>query len=89
MTLQIVRRTQFKKDLKKLKSRGVDLSKIESVVSILMRGDKLPRQYNDHAMHGKWRNARNAHVMPDWILIYRIADGKLRLIRTGSHADLF
>ena len=87
--MKIIRRTRFKKDLKKLQARGLDLSKIESVINILARGDALPRRNNDHAMQGEWRTARNAHIAPDWILIYRIVGDELRLIRTGSHADLF
>nr|WP_281041872.1 type II toxin-antitoxin system YafQ family toxin [Mesorhizobium sp. M8A.F.Ca.ET.165.01.1.1] len=26
---------------------------------------------------------------PDWLLIYRVANGELQLARTGSHSDLF
>ncbi len=25
----------------------------------------------------------------DWLLLYRVEDNKLHLVRTGSHADLF
>ena len=36
-------------------------------------------------------NLRTSHVLPDWLLIYRIEDDVLvlTLSRTGSHSDLF
>ena len=36
-----------------------------------------------------WRGYREAHIEPDWLLIYRITGNELRLVRTGSHSDLF
>ena len=36
-----------------------------------------------------WEGYREAHIEPDWLLIYRVAGTELRLARTGSHADLF
>ncbi len=32
---------------------------------------------------------RDAHIEPDWLLIYRIAGDEPHLVRAGSHADLF
>ena len=34
---------------------------------------------------------REYHIEPDWLLVYQIIDDEfiLRLIRTGSHSDLF
>ena len=34
---------------------------------------------------------RQCHILPDWLLIYRIEDDVLvlTLARTGSHSDLF
>jgi len=40
-------------------------------------------------LKGDWRGYRDAHIEPDWLLIYRVADNELHLVRTGSHADLF
>lgn len=89
MKLEIIRHAQFKRDWKKIKKRNLDLGKIDTVIEILANGQNLPSKHRDHALHGKWRNHRNAHITSDWILIYRIADGELQLARTGSHADLF
>ncbi|MDD7185979.1 MAG: type II toxin-antitoxin system mRNA interferase toxin, RelE/StbE family, partial [Oscillospiraceae bacterium] len=34
---------------------------------------------------------RECHILPDWLLIYEIADDELilYLTRTGTHSDLF
>jgi mRNA interferase YafQ len=40
-------------------------------------------------LKGDWSGYRDAHIEPDWLLIYRIAGDELHLVRTGSHADLF
>ena len=42
-------------------------------------------------MSGNWAGHRECHVLPDWLLIYRIEDNVLvlTLSRTGSHSDLF
>ncbi|MEA0593934.1 type II toxin-antitoxin system mRNA interferase toxin, RelE/StbE family [Escherichia coli] len=38
---------------------------------------------------GSWKGYRDAHVEPDWILIYKLTDKLLRFERTGTHAVLF
>ena len=56
---------------------------------MLIAQEPLAARYRDHPLRGIWKGYREAHVEPDWILIYRIEGDELRLIRTGSHADLF
>jgi len=33
--------------------------------------------------------ARDYHIEPDWLLLYKIDGNDLILARTGTHADLF
>ncbi len=50
----------------------------------------LPATYRDHPLKGEWGSFRDAHLEPDWLLIYKINGTVLRLERTGTHhADLF
>ena len=84
-----VRSTQFKRDVRKAKKRGRDLSKLRSVLASLTRQDPLTARYLDHPLRGIWKGFREAHIEPDRLLIYRVAGNELRLVRTGSHADLF
>lgn len=83
--------TQFKKDYKLAMKRGLDIKLLEDVIANLAMGIPLPEKNRDHALSGNWTGHRECHVLPDWLLIYRIDDDVLvsTLSRTGSHSDLF
>lgn len=83
--------TQFKKDYKLAIKRGLDIRLLEDIISALAMGYPLPEKNRDHALTGNWTGHRECHVLPDWLLVYRIDDGVLvlTLSRTGSHSDLF
>ncbi len=80
---------QFKKDAKLMSRRGFDMKKLRLVVEILVHEEPLDEKYHDHPLQGKFAGARDCHINPDWILIYAIVGDELRLIRTGTHSDLF
>ena len=89
MSLTPVYTTAFKKDFKRLEKRGADLEKLRRVITLLLAGMPDEEQYRDHSLRGKFSDARDCHIEPDWVLIYAVIENELRLIRTGSHADLF
>lgn len=80
---------QFKRDVRKVEKRGKDLSKLRTLLGLLLEEKSLPERYRDHSLKGDWAGFRDAHIEPDWLLIYRVADDELQLARTGTHADLF
>ena len=80
---------RFKKDYKQCIKRGYDLELLQSVVEILRIPDPLPPKNKDHTLSGNWIGSRECHILPEWLLIYRIAGDELYLVRTGTHADLF
>ena len=87
-----VRSTQFKRDVRKAKKRGRDLGKLRALLASLIRQESLTARRLDHPLRGIWKGYREAHIEPDWLLIHRIhrvTKNELRLVRTGSHADLF
>jgi mRNA interferase YafQ len=83
--------TQFKKDYKLAKRRGLNIKLLHEVVTKLASGEKLPETYRDHALSGEWSGYRECHIQPDWLLIWEIREDELVLILmdTGSHSDLF
>lgn len=83
--------SRMKRDLKLIKKRGKDISKLETVLEILLSGENLPDKYKDHQLKGEMKEFRECHVEPDWLLIYRKEDTELILYATatGTHADLF
>jgi hypothetical protein len=40
-------------------------------------------------LQGEWRGFRDAHIEPDWLLIYKINADVARFECTGRHTDLF
>lgn len=91
MALELVFTSQFKKDYKKAKKRGLDLSELQIVLDRLCAEEPLDERYRDHALAGNYVGFRECHVRPDWLLIYAIDKGELILTasRTGTHSDLF
>ena len=84
--------SQFKKDLKKVKRQRKDKEKLSVVVSILQNEQPLPTKYHDHELIGNWKSYRECRIAPDWLLIYRVLNGNVRLLRlarTGAHSELF
>ena len=83
--------TQFKKDFKLSTKRGFKMELLEEVVTTLAMGEVLPDKNKDHALNGNWAGHRECHILPDWLLIYRIEDEVLvlTLARTGTYSDLF
>ena len=91
-TKYIVKPTsQFKRDFKLAMKRGLRMELLEEVVAALAMGEPLPDRNRDHTLTGSWSGYRECHILPDWLLIYRIVDEVLvlTLARTGSHSDLF
>jgi mRNA interferase YafQ len=85
----IRRDTQFKRDVKRLQKRGRDLDKLKKIMRSFIKAEKLEAKHRDHQLKGLFKDCRECHIEPDWLLIYRIEGSELCLIRTGSHADLF
>jgi len=80
---------QFKRDVRKAEKRGKDMAKLRTLLTLLIDENPLPERYRDHPLKGEWAGFRDAHIEPDWVLIYRIAGEELQLARTGAHSDLF
>ena len=83
--------TQFKKDYKQAIKRGLKIQMLDDVITALAMGETLPEKNRDHALSGNWIGHRECHILPDWLLVYRIEDDVLilTLARTGTHSDLF
>lgn len=80
---------QFQRDVKRLQKRGKDLEKLKKLIELLLTGDPLPPQYKDHSLKHDWAGYRDAHIEPDWVLIYLATSKTAHLERTGTHEELF
>lgn len=83
--------TKFKKDLKKYQHQHSILAELNTILKLLIKGNKLPEKYRDHALIGGYTGMRECHVKPDILLIYwvDVENKKLVVERLGSHSELF
>ena len=84
---------QFKRDYKLAVKRGCNPQKLEEVIVLLCNEKPLPERYRDHALINsrEYKGMRECHIQPDWLLVYKVVRDTLilKLIRTGTHSDLF
>lgn len=80
--------TQFRRDVKRVQKRGKDTEKLKTLIELITAATPLPAKYRDHPLKNDWAGYRDAHLEPDWLLIYFATDEIVRFERTGSHADL-
>ena len=81
--------TQFERDLRRMRRRGKDLSKIKDVLAVLIDGEPLAARHHDHILVGNYVGRRECHIEPNWLLIYKLAEDEIIFERTGTHSDLF
>ena len=81
--------TQFKRDLKLAKKQNKNIDKLFEIIEILANGNQLPAKYRDHELTGNYKDTRECHIEPDWLLIYEIREDILVLMlnRVGSHSE--
>ena len=87
--LKLAYSNKFKKDYKKIKKRGYQIEKLEKLLHLLAEEKALPEKYSNHMLTGNFLGFNECHIEPDWLLIYRVENGFLKLARTGTHSDLF
>lgn len=84
---------QFKKDRKRVISRGRDVEHLDRVIRRLIKRERLEAAYKVHPLRGNFAGHSECHVEPDWLLIWYDAEGddgdEIVFVRTGSHSDLF
>ena len=86
---EILRTSQFRRDVKLAQKRGKDTDHLKIVIETLACGETLAPEYRDHQLKGAFKDCRECHIEGDWLLIYRIEGNLLQLVRTGAHSDLF
>ena len=83
--------SRVKKDYKKMRRQGKDMTKLDAVITLIATRADLPDALHDHPLTSNWANHRECHIESDWLLVYHIYENNLvlELTRTGSHSDLF
>ena len=89
----ISRTAKFKKDYKR-ETKGQHRATLDAdllaAISFLATDHALPERFHDHPLTGESTNHRECHLKPDLLLIYKKPDDStLRLVRIGSHSEVF
>ncbi len=88
--LEIELKKKFTKDLKKyILNQKIELEVFDLVVENLRNQIPLDEKFKDHALVGEYKGCRECHIKPDVLLVYRIQNNALTLVRLGSHSELF
>jgi mRNA interferase YafQ len=74
--------SQYRKDRKLAKKRGLDMNLLDDVVQRLIEGETLAPKFNDHALTGNYEGFRECHIQNDWLLIYARDNDQLVLVLT-------
>ena len=87
MQFELILTGRFKKSLKLAKKRGLDLTLLDKVITMLQNDIPLEEKYRDHELKGKYQGFRECHIQPDWLLIYLKENDvlTLTLVDTGTH----
>ena len=91
-TLEIWSTKFFDRDVERqTKKRSSRMEKLHAVIDLLCNRKPLPRSHKEHWLTGKWKGYQECHIggEGDWLLVYKRVAGKLILIRTGKHEDIF
>jgi len=61
------------------------------VIELLQKQKPLPPEKKDHLLHGNYKGYRECHILPDFLLIYKVNNKTLELLlcRSGTHSDLY
>ncbi len=87
--LNAITTKRFERDVKLARKRGKNLKKLRVVMECLLENKKLPGKYLDHWLIGNYKNRKECHIEPDWLLIYKPLKKDIIFERTGTHSDLF
>ncbi|GAA6837636.1 type II toxin-antitoxin system mRNA interferase toxin, RelE/StbE family [Helicobacter pylori] len=88
--LEIQLKKKFTKDLKKhILNQKIELEIFDLVIENLRNQIPLDEKFKDHALVGEYKGCRECHIKPDVLLVYRIQNNVLTLVRLGSHSELF
>ena len=87
---EIRKSSQFKKDFKRIRNDNDKVEALLNIVRLLERGEGIPDKYSPHMLKGRLKGIMECHIGPDYLLLWLDEEKNIvRLIRHGSHAEIF
>ena len=87
--LKLYRGKIFLKEYRKIKFTDKLYLKYIIFIGALLREEPLPPEAKDHPLKGNFSDYREFHVSGDLLVVYRVLDDTLQLVRIGSHSEIF
>ncbi len=79
----------FLKEYAKIKFTDKIYFKYVIYVSTLLKSESLPPEALDHPLKAEYIGYRELHISGDLLLIYKIEEETVKLVRIGTHSQLF
>jgi mRNA interferase YafQ len=80
---------QFEKDVKRMERRGKNLEKLKIITRSLVAEEPLDPLHRNHKLIGNWQRRQECYIESDWLLIYKIVEGRVIFERTGTYSGVF
>ena len=87
--LDIAIHKAFTKEVKNAKLNPTNTAKLFMYISLLLNEEELPAESRDHELTGNYKDTREFHISGDLLVVYRIEENTLELLRLGTHSQLF
>jgi len=87
--LDIAIHKNFTKGVQKAKLNPTNTAKLFLYISLLLNEDELPREAKDHTLTGNYKDTNEFHISGDLLVVYRVVDNTLELLKIGTHSQLF
>ena len=72
----------FRRDYKVICKRKRDIKEMEKYL------EKLMKIGAGHNLKGKLNGKRECNISFDWVLVYEVVGDAVKLLRTGTHAEV-
>ena len=56
---------------------------------MLLQEKEFPLEAKNHSLKGEYKDYKEFHISGDLLIIYKVKNETLQLIRIGSHSELF
>ena len=89
MSLVAVHTKQCIEDLMQWQRQNKRMKRFKLVAETLIAVDELGSIHHDHKLIGNFVGRRECPLESDWLLIYKLEEGRVIFERMGTHSYLF
>lgn len=89
MHYSLVLSKKFDKEFRKIKFSRKNHEKYVLFLSPLLSNKTVSTEARNHRLSGEYRHCKEFHISGDLLVIYQKNNDTLKLLRIGSHAQLF